>query len=99
MPPAPLMVSPAGAALYVPPPVPVWVTAMVPATLLQYDGKGYEIEATGAGDIVSTIELAAPDPQRLEGVTINVPPVAPAANVIAFEGADVVALKVAPVPE
>ena len=34
----------------------------------------------------------------MDGVTVNVPPVAPAAKLIAFEGVVVVALKVAPVP-
>ena len=45
-----------------------------------------------------TIELPVPDPHRLDGVTVKVPPVAPAAKLIAFEGVVVVALKVAPVP-
>ena len=55
--------------------------------------------AVGAAVMLSTTEPGVPLPHKFTGVTVKVPPVAPAEKVTAFDGDTVLAAKVAPVPE
>ena len=57
------------------------------------------MEADTIAVIVILLVAPVPVPQALPGVTVKVPPVAPAEKVMELDGDAVLAEKVAPVPE